>query len=171
MQRSLVRQVSLAESTEADGAESSTRQSTMQPRFALSTLPGKCVGLLPLVKGMPLRITQTILKQKDKGLFKSTRGELFGWTLRPVDEACLASSVAELVLQYVPQRLFVFPGAQWAVHADLGEGIIGIDPLTQIWSPEKKRASASSPTWFSCGVRLQRDSTLIHGSHIAQLSA
>ena len=42
------------------------------------------MGLLPLVKGMPMRCTNTIAR--DGLLFKHTRCTLRGWELDPVDE-------------------------------------------------------------------------------------
>jgi hypothetical protein len=59
------------------------------------------MGLLPLVKGMPMRCTNTI--DRDGLLFKHTRCILRGWELDPVDEELLrqcaeAEYVSNLVL-------------------------------------------------------------------------
>ena len=59
------------------------------------------MGLLPLVKGMPMRCTNTI--DRDGLLFKHTRCTLRGWELDPVDEELLrqcaeAEYVSNLVL-------------------------------------------------------------------------
>ena len=42
------------------------------------------LGLLPLVKGLPVRLTETV--SRSLKLFKQRRGKIVGWTLHP-DEA------------------------------------------------------------------------------------
>ena len=44
---------------------------------------GGIMGMQPLVRDMPLRITQTDHKRKDKRMFKNSRCRLFGWELHP----------------------------------------------------------------------------------------
>ena len=88
------------------------------------------MGCLPLVKDMPLRITQT--DQKDKTIiFKNRRCRLHGWKLHEKDLARLDQcSTAEMVLEHQPEELYLkIPNATWVWSAELGPGVIGMKPL------------------------------------------
>ena len=68
---------------------------------------GGIMGLLPLVKGMPMRCTETF--DRDGLLFKHTRCVLRGWELDPVDEELLAKChEAEYVSNLVARQMFLF---------------------------------------------------------------
>ena len=88
------------------------------------------MGLRPVVRDMPFRITQTDHKRKDKRLFKNSRCRLFGWELHPVDQQRFEDNTAlEFVLQHMPRCLYVsFPGAPWVENEKLGAGIARINP-------------------------------------------
>ena len=84
------------------------------------------MGLLPLVKDIPIILTKTMQRHLDKRLFKNNRSKLHGWQLHPMDPERLRSNTSqEMVLQYFPEKLYVeMPNATWTVHAELGPGII-----------------------------------------------
>ena len=96
------------------------------------------MGLLPLLPGMPVRITQTLPDLKPWGLFKNTRGQLFGWSLAEEDIAAIpACQQPELVLQKMPACLFVrIPGATWQHRPGLPPGVACIRPVVQHWKLE-----------------------------------
>ena len=96
------------------------------------------MGLLPLLPGMPVRITQTLPELKPWGLFKNTRGQLFGWSLAEEDIAAIpACQQPELVLQKMPACLFVaIPGATWQHRPGLPPGVACIRPVVQHWKLE-----------------------------------
>ena len=96
------------------------------------------MGLLPLLPGMPIRITQTLPELKPLGLFKNTRGHLFGWSLADEDIAAIpACQQPELVLQKMPACLFVaIPGATWQHRPGLPPGVACIRPVVQHWKLE-----------------------------------
>ena len=80
---------------------------------------GGIMGLLPLVKGMPIRLTKTVQRHLDKRLFKNNRRKLHGWQLHPVDHERLRNNTSqEMVLQYLPEKLYIeMPNATCTVHA------------------------------------------------------
>ena len=96
------------------------------------------MGLLPLLPGMPVRITQTLPELKPWGLFKNTRGSLHGWSLAEEDIAAIpACQQPELVLQKMPACLFVaIPGATWQHRPGLPPGVACIRPVVQHWKLE-----------------------------------
>ena len=96
------------------------------------------MGLLPLLPGMPIRITQTLPDLKPWGLFKNTRGQLFGWSLAEEDIAAIPTcQQPELVLQKMPACLFVsIPGATWQHRPGLPPGVACICPVVQHWKLE-----------------------------------
>ena len=96
------------------------------------------MGLLPLLPGMPVRITQTLPELKPLSLFKNTRGQLFGWSLAEEDIAAIpACQHPELVLQKMPACLFAsIPGATWQHRPGLPPEVACIRPVVQHWKLE-----------------------------------
>eukprot|EP00973_Karenia_brevis_P051269 7121578-Karenia_brevis.AAC.1 len=73
------------------------------------------MGLLPAVRGLPMRLTDTV--RQGLKLYRHRRCELIGWTLHP-DEASEVER-SERNLQHMPLCLYLkFEGAVWQV-ADL----------------------------------------------------
>ena len=75
------------------GIDESLRGEALQKRLTswlrlADTKTAGIAGLLPLVKGMPMRCTQMV--DRDKMLFKHSRVTLQGWELDPHDEQLLA---------------------------------------------------------------------------------
>ena len=65
------------------------------------------MGIQPLAKNMPLRLTQTRHEEKDKQLFKNKRCKLLGWRLHPDDQQKFDDTTeSELVLEHLPEELF-----------------------------------------------------------------
>ncbi len=103
---------------------------------------GGIMGLQPMVKNMPLRITVTDSKRKDKSMFKNSRCILHGWTLHPVDEERLRNLIGmEMVLQHLPVRILVrMDGATWVEDATLGKGVAAVTPQRVTWALDRKWA-------------------------------
>ena len=100
---------------------------------------GGIMGLLPCVKNMPLRITQTDMKDKTV-IFKNRRCRLAGWKLHPEDLERLAKcSTPEMKLEHLPLELYVrMPGATWIWSKELGVGVVAMKPTTVTWHMGKK---------------------------------
>jgi len=98
------------------------------------------MGLQPLAKDMPLRITQTLMQNKIKRFFKNSRVYLHGWHLHSVDEERLQTCTDhELILQHMPEKLFVrVPEATWIEDAALGPGVAAINPVVVTWALDKQ---------------------------------
>ena len=96
------------------------------------------MGLLPLVKNMPLRITATDPRNKNI-LFKNRRCNLFGWTLHEDDKERLQRcSTPEMKLHHQPKELFVhMENATWVWSKDLGPGVTALSPSTVIWHVDR----------------------------------
>ena len=92
------------------------------------------MGLLPLVRDMPVRFTETT--DKDKLMFKNSRGKLVGWHLEQVDEERLrGQSGFEEVLSIMPKHLLVqIPRAEWTIHASMGQGVYPLKPVYRVWT-------------------------------------
>lgn len=102
---------------------------------------GGITGLLPLVKGMPIRLTKTVQRHLDKRLFPNNKGKLHGWQLDDVDQERLRNNTSdEMVLQFLPQKLYIeMPNATWIVHEEFGPGIIAIKPEIEEWALDRAR--------------------------------
>ena len=101
---------------------------------------GGIIGLLPMLPGMPVRITQTLPDLKPFSLFKNTRGQLWGWALDPVDLVEVhACKTAEHVLKKLPVCLFVkIANATWQHKPGLPQGVACLRPMTQHWKLENQ---------------------------------
>ena len=129
------------------------------------------MGLLPLLPGMPVRITQTLPELKPWGLFKDTRGQLFAWSLAEEDIAAIpACQQPELVLQKMLACLFVAdPRCHLAAPPRSPTG-------SRLHSPGRATLETRSPrhrhgrqTRFSAGLRLCRHGAFVYGRYIARL--
>ena len=113
---------------------------------------GSIMGLQPLVRSMPLRITQTDQKRKDKRIYKNSRCELYGWVLHPVDQQRFENCCTlELVLQHMLVCLYVrFPKAAWVENDQLGPGIAKLMPTNVVWALDKqwKQKKQKQTTWL-----------------------
>ena len=107
------------------------------------------MGLMPVVQGMPLRLTATQQNLKEYALFKSTRCTLPGWQLHPVDEARLQNFEGHgIKLQHTPAKLCIrFQDATWVSDARLRFGAVAIPPCTVVWALDKQ---------WQCKVRQKR---------------
>ena len=90
--------------------------------------------MLPLVVGMPVRLTDTI--DKKRHLYRYRRGVVVDWVLHPaetstdIENGCL--------LSHMPLTVYVkFPGASWVIHQDLEPGVYPITPVSRTWLVNK----------------------------------
>ena len=97
------------------------------------------MGYQPLVKDMPVRLTVTDHKRKDKMLLKNSRWALHGWELHAVDEERFKNcATMEMVVQYMPESLYIrLEGAKWVESPELGPGIAEIKPQHVVWALDK----------------------------------
>ena len=87
------------------------------------------MGLLPAVRGLPMRLTDTI--ERGLKLYKHRRCTLIGWTLHP-DEASEVEGT-ERNLNFQPLCLYLkFEGAAWQV-GDLEPGVYPLEPRSKDW--------------------------------------
>ena len=97
------------------------------------------MGLLPLVKGMPIRFTNSI--DKERGVFKHARGVLVGWELQDLDFQTLQSNAnEEHVLEFTPKRLFVqMPKTFGEEDTDRAkeDNIYVLKPARRVWHVDK----------------------------------
>ena len=97
------------------------------------------MGLFPAIKELPVRFTRTL--DKERKIFKFTRGVLIGWELHPVDqERVAASSEPEIVLQRLPKHLFVRvanPGMPQ--HHGLEEQVYAVKPMAARWCRDNEK--------------------------------
>ena len=94
---------------------------------------GGIMGLFPLVKDLPVRFTTTV--DKKRKVVKFTAGTIVGWTLDPIDVACVdASTDAEIVLQKQPLMLFIKrAGEGMPQHEGLEPEVYGLKPKSADW--------------------------------------
>jgi len=121
------------------------------------------MGLLPLVRGMPMRLTDTV--NRDRGLFKHRRCVLSGWTLHP-DEASVVEG-GERNLQHHPHCLYLeFQGASWQV-GDLEPGVYPLEPDRRDWVLCEKTKMKARRTGFRVVPDFSATSHMLQGATLA----
>ncbi|CAE7035450.1 esrp2 [Symbiodinium sp. CCMP2592] len=87
-------------------------------------------SLLPLVEGLPVRLTEKV--DKKLRLFKGKRGHIVSWTL---EEGTVATPCqGGFVLSKQPAGIYVrFPDAQWQLAPTLARGTYLFTPATRSW--------------------------------------
>ena len=89
------------------------------------------MGLLPLIKGLPVRLTDHI--DRNLGLYKQTKCTIHGWTLN-INEAS-AKDDRERVLDFQPDMIYLkFENAKWRVHDDLEQGVYPMKVTGKVWN-------------------------------------
>jgi hypothetical protein len=87
-------------------------------------------GLNLLCKGLPVRVTEKIVKNSQITILKHQTGTIYGWTLHSVDQKY---SAGQRVLNYFPRTILVkFEGVQWQVEG-LPVGVFPLAPLERTW--------------------------------------
>ena len=94
------------------------------------------MGLLPLVRGMPMKCTDTI--DRDQELFKHTRCVLEGFELDPIDAELLSKcKESEHVLQRPPKALYVRREKQaFEKDANRQHEVQRVEIAHRSWSPD-----------------------------------
>lgn len=97
------------------------------------------MGFMPCVPGMPVRFTATA--DKERKIFKNTRGVLLKYQFDPLDVSLLqGQQPQEVILKHTPAFLFVqIPGATWIVHEALGPGVYPLKPVFRRWHLDKAK--------------------------------
>ena len=100
-------------------------------------------GVLGLVVGMPIRVTQARPEWKKWNVRKNTRGALVGWKLEPTDvERARNMQSGELILQKLPVYVVVkIQAATWIKYKRWGPGCLKISPVRVVWSPTNSAMS------------------------------
>ena len=95
------------------------------------------MGVFPAVKGMPVRFTETT--DREKLIFKNSRGKLKGWQLEQIDfERLQGHANPQEVLSLMPRALNVeIEGAEWVVDSSLGPGVYPLKPVKRTWAVDR----------------------------------
>ena len=95
---------------------------------------GGIMGLLPLVKGIPMRITATV--DESLGAFKNARAELIGWELDPAETVRLEGCEApEVELLKRPRALHLkLKTATKKLLEENADGIYVLKPKVVVWA-------------------------------------
>ena len=107
------------------------------------------MGLFPCVRDLPVRFTETV--DREKGIFKNSRGVLKGWELSELDaQRVTAATTAEVCLCQRPRFLYVQVAGEptWVVSKDLGKGVFPLKPWSRPWACDKKGLAKVSRLGF-----------------------
>ena len=124
---------------------------------------GGIMGLQPLTKDMPLRITQTDHNRTYTRMFKNSRCILHGWELHPVDQQRFEhNTMLELVLQHMPICLYLrFPGATWVGNEKIGRRHCTHNARIRRMGARQRMDSKNRKAWFYRCFGLQWHCTFV----------
>ena len=109
---------------------------------------GGIMGLLPLVLGLPVRVTQTV--DRDRHIFKNSRGASVGWVLHAEERSTFDGSSYERVLSHQPLCIYVkVNNAKWTIDDRLGQGVFPLRPRRVVWSRDKAENASVSRRGFT----------------------
>ena len=99
---------------------------------------GDLYGMLPLIHGMPMALTDHIDRNPEKQLLRGTVGYLHSWVLAQGEQSVATSGVRPL-LKLPPVVFLKFPGATWTLPGLKEPGLYPIRPKTNTWYLDKNR--------------------------------
>jgi hypothetical protein len=100
--------------------------------------------MLPLIKDLPVRLTDTI--NRNKKLYRGRRGRIVGWQLHPDTEKVYQDD--ECLLSRQPITIFVkFKDAQWQIK-DLEPGVYPLTQFSRTWMVNKRTQIQARRTGF-----------------------
>ena len=101
-------------------------------------------SMLPLIKDLPVRLTDTI--NRNKKLYRGRRGRIVGWQLHPDTEKVYKDG--ECLLSRQPITIFVkFMDASWQIK-DLEPGVYPLTQFSRTWLVNKKTQIQARRTGF-----------------------
>ena len=105
---------------------------------------GHLPSIIPLVKGLPVRLTESV--DREKQLYRGRRGVIYGWTLDP------RSFPVEIDDEYIVDRLPLviyihFEEADWRV-GKLPKGVYPLKPRSRTWTVNKYTKIEARRTGF-----------------------
>ena len=75
---------------------------------------GDLYGMLPLIHGMPVALTDHLDRNPDKQLLRGKIGKLHSWVLHPEEKSQFHNGVR--ILDKLPKAIFVkFDNAEWTL--------------------------------------------------------
>ena len=96
-------------------------------------------GMFPLIKGMPVALTDHIDRNPEKNLLRGCVGHVHSWILHQDDQQ--EKYPNDVLLQKLPQVVFVkFKGAKWKLPGMKEAGVYPIRPVKRTWALDKNRA-------------------------------
>ena len=98
---------------------------------------GDLYGMLPLVHGMPVALTDHLDRSPDKALLRGSIGKIHSWTV-PRDEPSKMEQ-GERVLSKQPVVFVKFEGATWKLDGMSEAGLYPVRPIKKSWFLDPNR--------------------------------
>ena len=99
---------------------------------------GDLYGMLPLIQGMPVMLTDHVDRSREKNLLRGSRGIIRGWGLAPGETSAFDNN--DRILTQPPQTVYVkIDGATWTLPGMLEQGVYPVRPTTGDWFLDKNR--------------------------------
>jgi hypothetical protein len=125
-------------------------------------------SLLPLVQGLPLRLTETVNRQLR--LYRGRRCRLLGWAPHPEDVRTEVDG--EWMSTKLPLCLYLqFPGATWKLHDDLAVGVYPLAPASRTWKVNKNTGVQARRTGYFVIPDFASTAHMIQGSTLPAVFA
>ena len=99
---------------------------------------GDLYGMLPLIEGLPVALTDHLDRNPDKQLLRGRIGTIHSWKVAATEESVWEDDVR--ILQELPEVVYVkFEGCKWHIEGTPEPGIYPITNLKRNWYLDKGR--------------------------------
>lgn len=99
---------------------------------------GNLYGMFPLIKGMPVALTDHVDRKKERPLLRGRIGTLDSWILHPEEQSVFQNGVR--ILDNMPQAVIIhFPRETWKLPSLPRPGLYPLKPTTKTWYLDKSR--------------------------------
>ena len=99
---------------------------------------GDLYGMVPLIQGLPVALTDHLDRNPDKQLLRGKLGKIHSWKTAATEDSVWESDVR--ILHQPPEVVYVeFPGCDWQIQGAPGPGIYPITTVKRYWYLDKAR--------------------------------
>ena len=99
---------------------------------------GDLYGMLPLIQGMPVMLTDHVDRSKEKNLLRGSRGIIRGWELAQCETSAFQEN--DRILAQLPAVVYVkFDNATWTLPGMSEQGVYPVTKATGEWFLDKNR--------------------------------
>ena len=121
-------------------------------------------SLLPLVVGLPIRLTDRVQARSELQLYRGRRGRIYGWV--PDPRSTVEEVDGELLMSLLPKVIYIqFDKATWTI-ADLPPGVYPLTAVSRTWKVHKATGIVARRTGYLMVPDFASTAHMIQGANL-----